>query len=75
MEWPSQSPDLNIIEDIWNYMKDEKVKRHISNIDELWTTLQDIWKNIPQRFIDKLYRSMPKRVNAVYKAKGHNSKY
>ena len=75
LDWPSQSPDLNIIEAVWEYMDREKAKRQPSNIDELWDSLRDIWNHIPQLYIDNLFKSMTKRINAVHTAKGYHCKY
>ena len=41
MEWPAQSPDLNIIENIWLYMKREQQK---SAVDI--TTKNDLLREI-----------------------------
>ncbi len=43
ISWPSKSPDLNIIENVWNLM--EKIvydgKQHATK-GELWTTIQNV---------------------------------
>ncbi len=74
-DWPPQSPDLNIIENMW-----DELKRRISffkpiTLDELWEVAQREWKAIPNESICKLYDSMPRRVSAVLKNKGGNTKY
>jgi hypothetical protein len=46
MEWPPQSPDLNIIEQIWDHLDREKNEKQPKSLDELWTILQNAWKNI-----------------------------
>ena len=66
---------MNIIEQVWTYMEKEKVKRAPVNMQQLWEVLQDIWRNIPVDFIQKLYDSFPRRVNEVCKAKGFHTKY
>ena len=75
LNWPAQSPDMNIIEQVWTYMEKEKVKRAPVNLQQLWEVFQDIWRNIPVDFIQKLYDSVPRCVNEVCKAKGFHTKY
>ena len=74
LNWSAQSPDMNIIEQVWTYM--EKVTLHFPvNLQQLWEVLQDIWRNIPVDFIQRLYDSVPRRVNEVCKAKAFHTKY
>ena len=77
MVWPSQSPDLNPIEHLWNHLKrqlnaDENKPR---GIEALWERTQEEWWKIPVEVVRNLIRSMPSRVEAVYKAKGGYVKY
>ena len=72
---PAQSPDINVIEQVWTYMEKEKVKRAPVNQQQLWEVLQDIWRNIPVDIIQKLYDSVPPRVNEVCKAKRFHTQY
>ena len=74
-EWPPQSPDLNPIENIWDYMETKLEKMPSTTVSELWETLQEIWRSIPSEVILNLVRSMPRRVQAVLKAKGGHTKY
>ena len=75
MEWPSQSLDLNPIEHVWAYMKRELGGKNFKTRDDLKSELLSLWSNIPQGFIDKLIRSIPKRVQEVIKAGGRSIKY
>ena len=74
-EWLPQSPDLNPIENIWDYMETKLEKMPSTTVSELWETLQEIWRSIPSEVILNLVRSMPRRVQAVLKAKGGHTKY
>jgi transposase len=71
-EWPAQSPDLNPIEHIWNEIKIQlrKIPKKITNKEDLWDKLQDIWNNIEIEKCIKLIETMPERINDVIKAKG-----
>lgn len=77
LDWPPQSPDLNPIEHAW-----VEVKRAISddqsecqNLDDLWQKAKNSWQNISGDFCRKVVESMPKRIEAVIKAKGGHIKY
>lgn len=77
LRWPAQSADLNPIEHVWDKLKiqiGQREKRPTS-VHELWDMVLEEWELIPQEMIEKLYESMPRRVEAVLKAKGGNTKY
>lgn len=75
LEWPSKSPDLNIIEDIWGYIKYHLRGKTFYELDELWNEVSYYWNHIPQDLINELYHSMPDRIQAVIEARGKTTKY
>ena len=77
MEWPPNSPDLNLIENIWSHLKLklDQYEDDAKNLDDLWERVQDIWTEIPIELIEGLYNSMPRRIEALYKSKGDTTKY
>lgn len=75
MKWPSQSPDLNPIEHMWQYLDTCIRKRKIQNEADLWNALQEEWAAIPVAMCEKLVTSMKKRCAAVIKAQGGPTKY
>ncbi len=77
LPWLSSSPDMNIIEHVWNQL-DALVRSRNPlprNKEELWVALQEEWANFPKPALDKLYQSMPSRVAALLKARGGHTKY
>ncbi|GBO18416.1 Transposable element Tcb2 transposase [Araneus ventricosus] len=77
MNWPPRTPDLNSIEHLWDILE-KGVKAHHTTpatLTELWTALADIWQAIPVERFRKLVESMPRRVAAVIKARGGQTRY
>ena len=76
--WPAQSPDLNPIEHMWAYLKIQLGKNYQKppgSCKELWERISVEWYKIPQEFCRQLIRSMPRRLQAVHRAKGKHTKY
>ena len=71
-DWPAQSPDMNIIEHVWGRMKEEAWKMKPKNLDELWEACKTAFFAIPDDFINKLYESLPNRMDAVH---GSHTRY
>lgn len=75
LAWPSQSPDLNPIEHLWDVLgRRVGAKKHSSKAD-LIADLQHEWSIIPTDTIEGLIESMPRRCAAVIAAKGFATKY
>jgi transposase len=74
-DWPSQSPDLNIIEPLWDVLKTRVYSHNACTLDELWKFCQLEWRAIKKDYIQALYRDIPKRLRAVIRAGGRNTKY
>ena len=77
LPWVPQSPDLNPIENAWDYL--ERAIRALNpqpkTKEALFQALSDAWDNIPQSYFVSLVDSMPTRMVAVTKSKGFPTKY
>ena len=76
-EWPAQSPDLNIIENIWLRMKRdiEKEVQLIETSAQLIKVIRRSWENINMKYIRDLYETIPSRLAEVIRMKGNMTKY
>ena len=75
MEWPSQNPDLNPIENAWSYLKKRVKARQPKNRKQLWTYAQQEWEKIPIQYCENLAYSFPTRMKKVIASKGHAINY
>ncbi|XP_039969441.1 uncharacterized protein LOC120781305 [Bactrocera tryoni] len=75
MKPPAQSPDLNVIENLWSILDTNIRKRQISNKNDLKVALMEEWAKIPPETTKKLVESMPKRLKMVIDEKGGHTKY
>jgi transposase len=79
LEWPACSPDLSIIENVW----DELARRIYSggresafyNQNTLWEEIKKEFYGLNQDYIKNLYSSMPNRIEECIKAKGSYTSY
>ena len=76
LEWPPQSPDLNPIEHLWQYLKSQLAgyEKEPTSMHEMWQRVEAEWNKIPTEVCLNLIESMPRRIAAVLKAKGGNTK-
>ena len=74
-EWPSYSPDLNPIENIWSMLKQKVSERNPRNQKTLLKMIKEEWENIDVNIIKKAIDSMSLRLNDVIKNKGAKTKY
>lgn len=79
LEWPPQSPDLNIIENVWGNIKLALAHRQLRAVsaDVLWAIVQEEWERIraDTNICRSLYSSLPNRINAVIGAGGEPTRY
>ena len=84
IDWPPHSPDINPIEHVWKALKEElkkldtnlhELKKNEASIDWMKKQLIIAWNSLPQDKIDRLIESLPRRLDAVIKAKGWYTKY
>ncbi len=75
LDWPANSPDLNPIENLWGIVKRKMRDTRPNNADDLKATVKETWASIPPQQCHKLITSMPRRIEAVIKAKRAPTKY
>lgn len=77
LRWPPKSPDMNIIEHIWDALQRDVQKRSPPprTLSELWTALQDSWCQLDPALLQTLIESMPRRVAALLRARGGPTRY
>ena len=77
LDWPAQSPDLSPIEHTWFHLKRRlsDYERAPKGVHELWDRVVVEWGKISVEECQKWIESMPRRIQAVIKAKGGHTKY
>lgn len=65
LHWPSQSPDVNPIEHLWNH----SMKVHLDNLQELSDAIMSTWTRISKNTFQHFGESMPQRIKADLRAK------
>lgn len=75
INWPSRSPDLNIIENCWSIVKDAVEVRAPADIDDLKKYIWEEWNKIDQQTIINLYNSIPNRLNLCIQGRGNAINY
>ncbi len=70
--WPSYSPDLSPIENVWGFIKEELYKKNdlLETADDTWEEIQTIWYHKVNNILKKLYESLPNRIEKVVELHG-----
>ncbi len=74
LDWPANSPDLNI-ENLCDIVKKKMRNKRTKNADELKATVKRNLVFTPPQQCHKLITSTPRRIEAVIKAEGVSTKY
>lgn len=75
VQTPAQSPDLNVIENLWSVLENKIRNHNISNVSDLKRALQEEWDKISSDYTAKLVESMNSLLKAVLNQKGYSTKY
>ncbi|CAH1366197.1 unnamed protein product [Tenebrio molitor] len=78
LPWPSRSPDLNPIENMWALMtRKMNTGNHFrpQNVEELWDRIQEEWNELTPNYTEVLVASMLRRLDNVIDKNGVATKY
>lgn len=73
--WPPNSPDLNLIENVWGYVQAKVDEMGCQSFDEFKNAVHQHFQSVPKSMLNNLYKSMGGRLGCVVKQGGDNTKY
>src|SRR6266511_670371 len=83
LDWPSNSPDLNPIENLWSILK-RRVEKEVNKlvvekksitVDIFIDVIKKEWEEIEPEILLNLVRSMPKRLEQIIEGNGNKLSY
>ena len=75
LEWPSQSPDFNPIENLWVELKKSVRARRPTNLTQLHQLCQEQWAKIHPTYCGTLVEGSPKCLTQVKQFKDNATEY
>ena len=77
LDWPSRSPDLNPIENLWGWLVRYVYRNghQFRDTQELQFAIEESWAAVPQKLLESLIDSMQNRLKAVILARGGSTRY
>ncbi len=75
LEWPSQYPDFNPIENLWSEHKIRVAKHQPRNANDLERICKEEWDKIPPEMCANLVVNYKKRLTSVINNKGFATNY
>lgn len=75
IDFPAQSPDLNVIENFWDHLEFVHKERKCNSAQQVMDLLAITKQNFHAYYLHRLVDSMPRRLRAVIKAKEGPTKY
>ncbi|KAI4293435.1 hypothetical protein PAPHI01_2709 [Pancytospora philotis] len=75
MPWPAMSPDMNPIENLWEYVKRRVAELEPKNIADLKSKIMQAWSEIPLAVCQKYAMSFANRALALCRSRGEHTKY
>ena len=74
-DWPGNSQDLNVIENVWATLQDSVFEApRPRNREQLIDRVKKTWNELPQTYLSNLVNAFPKRINDVLAAEGGTTK-
>ena len=76
LEWPGNSPNLNLIKNCWDKMKKTMSEKKTTNFGALKEELKKVWcQEMTTKYFRNMSDSMSKCLQMVIKNKGNMTKY
>jgi len=75
IDHPPQSPDLNIVEDLWSYLNRKVQEANVKDLKKLKSVLQREWRKMRFEIIRTSVDSMSARLKEVINLDGQRTHY
>ena len=75
IDWPSNSPDLNPIENIWAKIKNKLCRQEFDNINKLRKRVEKEWDSLTKKNLQIYSNSMNNRIESCLLLNGKITKY
>ena len=69
LDWPAYSANLNPFEKLWALIR-KRLRKQTVSWENLEIKIPEVWNNIDQETVAKLYESMESRIEKVSRVKG-----
>lgn len=75
IDWPPQSPDMNPIEHIWEYIARRIERETFTKEEDLFNRIKEVWNSLPIDFLHNLVDSIPDRIRELRSRYGGPTSY
>ena len=77
IDFPPKTPDLNIIENIWDELnhRARRIGAILTTLNELKATIRYKWNNLPQNYVQRYVTSMRRHCVAVVNSAGGHTRF